>query len=403
MRIEKRKISQLKIAAYHPRKDLQPTDPEYQKLKRSIQEFGCVQLIVINQSNTIIGGWQTLKIQRDLGFEEVDVAVVDLGEEREKALNIALNKIEGRWDEEKLAALLEEINCSNIEMELTGFEQQEFEDILGKVELSGEIAAQEDDYEIRIPNTAKSAFGELYKLGNHYLMCGDSTNSEMVRFLTANGERKANMLLTDPPYNVDYEGKTREKLKIQNDKMEDEQFYMFLKKAFSNAYEAMEPGAAFYIWHASTESYNFQKACRNSKLKIRQGLVWVKNAFSLGWQDYHQKHEPCLYGWKDGAVHQWHRDRTQTTVLEFDRPAKSELHPTMKPVSLFDYQMKSNTVIGDRVLDLFAGSGTTIIAAEQNGRTALCMEYDPKYVDVIIDRWEAYTGKKAEKIGVYDE
>lgn len=206
------------------------------------------------------------------------------------------------------------------------------------------------------------------------------------------------MLLTDPPYNVDYEGKTKDALKIQNDSMADEQFREFLRAAFFNADSVMKSGAVFYIWHADSEGYNFRGACHNVGWKVRQCLVWAKNSMVLGRQDYQWKHEPCLYGWKEGAGHLWAADRKQTTILNFDRPTKSKEHPTMKPIKLFDYQIKNNTKGGDIILDLFGGSGTTLMACEQNGRTCYMMEFDPRYVDVIIGRWESLTGQKAKLI-----
>lgn len=202
------------------------------------------------------------------------------------------------------------------------------------------------------------------------------------------------MLITDPPYNVDYTGKTKDALKIENDKMDNNTFRQFLRDAFSNADMVMKPGAVFYIWHADSEGYNFRGACEDIGWKIRECLIWVKNSLVMGRQDYHWQHEPCLYGWKKGT-HLWASDRKQTTLLRFDRPNRNGEHPTMKPVKLFDYQIRNNTKEGDIVLDLFAGSGTTIIACEQNKRNAFCMEFDPKYCDVIIKRWEKLTGQKA--------
>lgn len=224
-------------------------------------------------------------------------------------------------------------------------------------------------------------------------MCGDSTKEEDVNKLM-NGQ-KADMLLTDPLYNVDYQGKTKESLKIENDKMDNESFRQFLNKAFKCANKNMKEGAVFYIWHADSEGYNFRGACFDVGWKVRQCLIWNKNSMVIGRQDYQWKHEPCLYGWKDGAGHLWASDRKQTTILNFDRPQRNGEHPTMKPIPLFDYQIKNNTKGGDIVLDLFGGSGTTIIACEQNLRKGYLMEFDPKYVDVIIDRWEKFTGEKA--------
>lgn len=242
----------------------------------------------------------------------------------------------------------------------------------------------------------KAKLGDIYKLGNHRLMCGDSTSLEDVAKLM--GEEKADMLLTDPPYNVAYEGKTEDKLTIKNDKMSDGNFRDFLVNAFKAADSVMKPGAVFYIWHADSEGYNFRGACFDAGWKVRQCIIWNKNSMVLGRQDYQWKHEPCLYGWKDGASHLWASDRKQTTVIDFNRPTKADIHPTMKPVGLFDYQIKNNTKQGDIVLDLFNGSGTTIMACEQNKRVARCMELDPRYVDAAIKRWEDFTGQKAELI-----
>ena len=205
---------------------------------------------------------------------------------------------------------------------------------------------------------------------------------------------QANLLVTDPPYNVDYEGKTKDSLKIKNDNMGDNQFKQFLTDSFSNANEVMKEGASFYIWHADSEGYNFRSACKDVSWKVRQCLIWNKNTMVMGRQDYQWKHEPCLYGWKDGASHNWYSDRKQTTVLEFNKPSKSELHPTMKPLDLFAYQMKNSTAKGDIVLDLFGGSGTTLMVSEQLDRNAYIMELDPRYVDAIINRWETMTGSK---------
>lgn len=206
------------------------------------------------------------------------------------------------------------------------------------------------------------------------------------------------MLLTDPPYNVAYEGKTKDKLTIKNDSLEDSAFRAFLRDAFTAADTVMKAGAVFYIWHADSEGYNFRGACHDIAWKVREVLIWNKNSMVLGRQDYQWKHEPCLYGWKEGASHLWASDRKQTTVIDFKRPTRSEIHPTMKPIGLFDYQIKNNTKGGDAVLDLFSGSGTTIMACEQNGRRAYAMELDPRYVDAAIDRWEKFTGQKAVKI-----
>lgn len=206
------------------------------------------------------------------------------------------------------------------------------------------------------------------------------------------------MLITDPPYNVDYVGKTKDALKIQNDSMEDDAFRSFLTDAFLSADSIMKQGASFYIWHADSEGFNFRYAVKAVGWLLKQNLIWVKNSLVMGRQDYQWKHEPCLYGWKDGASHNWYAGRAETTTLEFDRPNRNDLHPTMKPVPLFAYQIQNSTKEGDCVLDSFGGSGTTLIACEQLKRKAFLMELDPHYCDVIIARWEKLTGKKAEKI-----
>ena len=205
-------------------------------------------------------------------------------------------------------------------------------------------------------------------------------------------------MITDPPYNVDYTGKTKDALKISNDNMDAGSFYQFLYAAFNNANKVMKDGASFYVWYASKEVVNFNTALVDAGLCVKQELIWNKNSMVMGRQDYQWKHEPCLYGWKETAPHTWYGDRKQTTVLDFDRPTKNEFHPTMKPIALFNYQIKNSTKKGDKVLDLFGGSGTTIMACEQNNRKAYVMEYDPHYVDVIIGRWENFTGRKAVKL-----
>lgn len=207
---------------------------------------------------------------------------------------------------------------------------------------------------------------------------------------------RCDLLLTDPPYNVGYVG--QDGMTIKNDRQEDDKFYKFLFNAFSAAKDNLKQGASFYIWYSSSEMVNFTNAANNSGLSVRENLIWEKNNIALGRQDYQWKHEPCLYGWVEGGSHSWYSDRKQTTVMHFDKPQRADLHPTMKPVALFDYQIKNSTKSGDVVLDLFGGSGTTIMACEQDGRNACVMEFDPKYVDVIIKRWEDFTGKKAELI-----
>lgn len=239
------------------------------------------------------------------------------------------------------------------------------------------------------------------KLGGvHRLICGDSTDQATIERLMDGA--KADLLLTDPPYNVDYVGKTKDALKIQNDKMDNDSFRQFLRDAFSAADAVMRAGAVFYIWHADSEGYNFRGACADNDWKVRECLIWNKNSMVLGRQDYQWKHEPCLYGWKDGASHLWASDRKQVTVLDFDRPTRAELHPTMKPIALFAYQISNNTHEGDAVLDLFGGSGTTLMACEQLKRKSYSCELDPKYVDVIVQRYINFKGSDEDVFLIRD-
>ena len=239
--------------------------------------------------------------------------------------------------------------------------------------------------------------GEIYELGEHLLMCGDSTNEEDVARLM--GGIQADLVVTDPPYNVNYQGKTGSKLKIENDKMGDEKFREFLKDAFTCMRDNMKDGAAFYIWYASSQVCNFQGACDDTGLIVRQALIWNKNSLVLSRQDYQWKHEPCLYGWKSGSGHAWYSDRKQTTVIDCKRPSKSTDHPTMKPVELFEYQIKNSSKAGDIVLDLFGGSGTTIIACAKTNRIARIMELDPHYCDVIRRRWTKWAKANGQEVG----
>lgn len=392
MNIQKIKIDKLIPATYNPRKNLKPSDAEYVKIKNSIEKFGFVSPLVINKDMTVIGGHQRLKVLKEMGIVEVECIIVDLDKTNEKALNIALNKIQGDWDEEKLEALLQELKLEDFNTNLTGFDFDEVDEILKDVN-----GSKEDDFdvdsayeEIEEPITKP---GDVWILGKHRLMCGDSAQKEDVMRLMNNQD--ADMLLTDPPYNVDYVGKTSEALKIKNDNMSDNQFYEFLKKVFENMYSVTKEGASIYVFHADTEGLNFRKAFKDAGYKLAECLIWKKDCFVMGRQDYQWQHEPILYGWKEGAAHHFINDRTQSTILEFDRPRQSSLHPTMKPIDLVARLLKNSSKENDKILDLFGGSGSTIIAAEQLNRNCYTMELDPKYCDVIVKRWESLTNKEA--------
>lgn len=374
-------LKDLKPYENNPRKN----DDAVKYVAESIKEFGFKVPIVIDKNNVIVAGHTRYKAAKKLKMSEVPCIIADdLTDEQIKAFRLADNKVaeKAEWDFDLLNAELDDI--IDLDMELFGFEDALQDDA---------EEAVEDEFEVELPAEPKSKLGDIYQLGDNRLMCGDSTVLEDVEKLM--GGVQADMLLTDPPYNVNYEGKTKDKLKIKNDKMDNDNFRQFLIDAFSNADMVMKPGAVFYIWHADSEGYNFRGACFDVGWTVRQCLIWNKNSMVMGRQDYQWKHEPCLYGWKEGAGHLWASDRKQTTVINFDKPTRNDMHPTMKPIPLFDYQIKNNTKGGDVVLDLFGGSGTTIIACEQNGRRGYCMEYDPRYVDVIVDRWEKFTGAKA--------
>lgn len=395
MNMQERLLSELHPAEYNPRITLTPADEEYQRIKRSIEQYGYVDPIIINADGTIIGGHQRYNILLDLGYDTAQVVIVDLDKNSEKALNIALNKITGEWDEEKLYDLLQDLDLNGYDFSLTGFTRSELEDL--QVKLDIEQAAEDEEFdvdqafeEIEEPVTKR---GDLWKLGNHRLLCGDARSiSDMERLM---GGVKADLYLTDPPYNVDYTGKTKDALKIENDKMTDEAFRQFLYEAFLAAKSVMKAGAVFYIWHADSKGYDFRGACFDVGWQVRQCLIWAKDILVLGRQDYQWQHEPCLYGWNEGGSHAWYSDRKQTTLLNFEKPKRSKEHPTMKPIPLFGYQIQNSSKSGDVILDSFGGSGTTLLAAEQLNRAAYVMELDERYCDVIIKRWEQFTGGKA--------
>lgn len=393
MNIQIIELKKLKRAEYNPRKELTPEDEEYQKLKKSIVEFGYVVPVVINQDYTVIGGHQGLTVLEDLGYEKIECNVLNLTKIQEKALNLALNKIDGIWDYNKLENVLTELKESDFDLDVTGFDFDEVEDLLKDT-----IGSKEDDFdveetleEIKEPITK---LGDIWILGKHRLLCGDSTQKENV--LRLMNEQNADMILTDPPYNVDYEGGTKDKLKIENDNMSDTEFYNFLLHSFENMFEVAKCGSPIYVFHADTEGLNFRNAFKASGFKLAECLIWAKNKFVMGRQDYQWQHEPILYGWKEGAAHYFIDDRSQSTLLEFDKPNKNKEHPTMKPVDLLVYLIKNSSKEQQLILDLFGGSGSTLIAAEQTNRICYMMELDPKYCDVIVKRWETLTGQKAK-------
>lgn len=356
---------------------------------RSIEEFGFKVPIVIDKNGTIVTGHTRLKAAKKLGMKTVPCIVADdLTPEQIKAFRLADNKVAeaAEWDMELLNKELDGI----VDIDMSDFN---FGDITDSP--SSEDVVEDNGENIELPSEPKTRLGDIWMIGRHKLMCGDATSEDVLKRLVGGGD-KVDMYLTDPPYNVAYEGKTEDKLTIQNDSMEDSAFYQFLVDSFVAADSVMNEGAAFYIWHADSEGYNFRGACRAVEWELRECLIWNKNTMVLGRQDYQWKHEPCLYGWKGGAAHNWYSDRKQTTVIDMNKPNRNAEHPTMKPVQLFAYLMGNSSKPGDIILDSFCGSGTTLIACEQMSRTARVLELDPKYCDVIVERYINLVGSSDE-------
>ena len=404
-------VADLKPYERNPRRN----DHAVAYVAESMKQVGYITPIVCDENMLVLAGETRLKAMKQSGQETVQVLKVSgLTEEQKKKYRILDNKVGevADWDEELLEEELEDLDFEGFDF----FSLDEAEEgwvPSGNAEASPpsgsdpsspdrspahaqEVIQEDEDFDVTPPAQAKAKYGEVYQLGRHRLMCGDSTKPEDMAQLM--GDLVADMLLTDPPYNVDYTGATEDKLKILNDNMSEDEYRTFLYNAFSSAEKFLRPGAVFYIWHGDSTGYLVRGACADVNWKVRQCLIWNKNSIVLGRQDYQWKHEPCLYGWKEGAGHTWSSDRKQSTVLDFNKPLRSDVHPTMKPLSLFAYQIENNTNEGDIVLDIFGGSGTTVLACEQDNRRACVMELDPHYVDVIIDRWETFTGEKAVRI-----
>ena len=374
-------VSVLKPAEYNPRKKLKPGDKEYKKIKASIEEFGFADPLVVNADMTIIGGHQRLTVAIDLGYTEVPCAVVDVDKTREKALNIALNKITGQWDDEMLAALLKDLDVVQFNTDLTGFEKDEIAALCSRLY---DKDVKEDDFDVdkELKQPCFSKLGDLWLLGNHRVICGDSTGEEVYTRLMDG--MKANLILTDPPYNVDVEETAG---KIMNDNLADVDFYNFLLSAYRCMHANLADDGSIYVWHADTEGINFRTAFRDAGFYLSGCCIWVKNALVLGRSPYQWRHEPCLFGWKQKGKHQWYGDRKQTTVWEYDKPRSSKDHPTMKPVNLMSYPIKNSTMTNGIVLDPFLGSGSTLIACCETDRVCRGIELDPKFVDCIVKRF----------------
>lgn len=469
MNIQTMKIAEIREATYNPRKKLKPGDAEYRKIKKSIKKFGLVEPLVWNQrTKTLVGGHQRLQVMRDLGWTEVPVVVVDLPEAEEKALNIALNKITGAWDLQMLRQVLVELDTGEFPIELTGFNEDDIEKMLSRGDNKQGVLEDNfnpEDY-LAGKKTTTTKRGDIWVMGNHRLMCGDSTSMEdMIRLMAG---KKAELVFTDPPYGVSYAGRGSDIKKkwdgIQgDDKRRDDLAKNLLVPALKLAAWWSADWAAFYIWHASSTRNDFEFAIAAAGLEEKQYIIWVKETFVLGWSDYRWQHEPCFYCQKAGQKAEWYGDRDQSTVWrlmtkhegqpqavnlangirvsdgqgvelfltakapknknirfirlaegatliiapptdgadvwEIQRDAAANyIHPTQKPIALAAQGIQNSTPPGALVLDSFAGSGSTLMAAEQLGRTCYTMELDPSYCDAIVHRWESWTKAKADRI-----
>jgi len=397
MLIEKIKATELLPADYNPRKDLKPGDAEYEKLKRSLEEFGYVEPVIWNKTTgNVVGGHQRLKVLLSMGMTEIDCVVVELTPEKEKALNVALNKISGDWDKDKLALLISDLQGADFDVSLTGFEPAEIDDLF-KDTLKDGIKDDDFDVDAELKKPTKTKLGDVWLLGRHKLVCGDSTNADTFALLM--GSEKANLVITDPPYNVNYEGSAG---KIKNDNMADENFYKFLFDAFTNTENAMADDASIYVFHADTEGLNFRKAFNDSGFYLSGTCIWKKQSLVLGRSPYQWQHEPVLFGWKKKGKHQWYTGRKESTIWEFDKPKKNGDHPTMKPIPLLAYPIMNSSMTNSVVLDPFGGSGSTLIACEQSDRICRTIELDEKFCDVIVSRYIEQVGS-SEKVQLIRE
>lgn len=395
LKVETFKISDLSTYHKNPRRG------DVDAIAESLKARGQYRPIVVNigthasHDYEILAGNHTYLAAKKLGWKTIQATTVDVDDDQAAQIVLADNRLAdlGGYDDETLSALLSDVSS----LDGLGWSQDDVDELAAALEPERDDSEVED---VEVPDDAPQRVkrGEIWVLGEHRLMCGDSTKPEDMRKLLGGGE-EADLWLTDPPYNVAIVGKTKKHLTIENDSWaNDDEFVEFLRKAFVTALDVLKPGCAFYVWFAQTQAENFLAAADKAGMTIRQTLIWAKSTFSLGRQDYQWKHEPCLYGWKDGASHRWFSDRKQTTVLEFEKPARNAEHPTMKPVPLMAYEIRNSSRVGDTVLDSFGGSGSTLMACEQTGRKCVTMELDPHYCDVILKRWEDYTGQKAERI-----
>jgi DNA modification methylase len=397
--IEYIEIGNLKPDPANPRRI---SDQELEALTRSIREFGLIDPIIVRKEDrTVIGGHQRLLAARRLGYKAVPVVFVDLSQEQARLLNIALNKISGSFDQELLARLLSELNeIPELDLTLSGFEEDELKNLLKSLDAREKRERAENfdlDEAVKAAQSAPVAKqGDIWLLGDHRLVCGDSADGEAVQRLM--GQSRAAMAFTDPPYNVDYGNHggapQRGRRTVANDNLGSE-FEPFLEKACRNILDFTD--GAVYICMSSSELHTLQRAFVSAGGHWSTFIIWAKSTFTMGRSDYQRQYEPILYGWREGAKHHWCGDRDQGDVWHVEKPTSNPLHPTMKPLALMERAIQNSSEPGDRVLDLFLGSGSTLIACERRGRVCYSMEIKPLYVDVARMRWEAFTGEKARR------
>jgi DNA modification methylase len=394
MEFKKLQIDSLVPAEYNPRKKLKPGDSEFEKIKNSINEFGYVDPVIVNKDLTVIGGHQRISVLKTLGVTEIDCVIIDVDKTKEKALNIALNKISGEWNKELLADLIKDLQSLNYDTSFTGFDPPEIDELFNEMHPKG---VKEDGFDEPLSETPITKQGDVWLLGRHRLICSDSTKLET--YIELMDGKKANLVVTDPPYNIAYEGKAGT---IQNDNMEDKKFYEFLLSAYKGMYESLADGGSIYVFHADKETVNFRVAFKDAGFFCHQTCIWVKNSPVLGRCDYQYNHEPVLVGWKPTAGHKFYADRKQRTTWNFDRPTKSKYHPTMKPIALVAYPITNSSLTNSIVLDPFGGSGSTLIACEQTDRICHTIELDEKYADVIVKRYIEQVGSDSNVFVVRD-
>ena len=408
MEVKFMSVRDINPAPYNPRRDLRPGDEDYEKLIKSIDEFGCVEPLVWNKrTGNLVGGHQRFKVLLARGNKKVPVSVVDLPLEREKALNIALNKISGEWDNQKLASLLDELTkLPDFAIELTGFSLHDATSLIAESLQSREGKEESFDVDTALDRErpAITKPGEVIALGRHRLLCGDSSKPEDLSKLLAG--KRVELLLTDPPYTVNYYGgdrpipqisrpkKSKQWQRIYNDNKSQDDYAAWLATVLTNATGALLPGGCFYVWNGHRQFGPMHLALTKLGMHISCVITWAKETFAIGYGDYNQQTEFCLYGWKqDNGAHRWHGPTNESTLWQIHRdPTKSYQHPTQKPLELAERAIRNSTRGGERVLDCFLGSGTTLIGCERTGRTCFGMEIDPHYCDVIVRRFIAFAG-----------